>query len=204
MTRFHLLAGLAALVVAAGTTAAAAAPNAMADAEFDLRKSPKSSSKAVNYVEEGDLLTITECTKTWCYAKVPGPDGWIRRDFIVPIDDEGEVYDDEEFSLGITVGPGGPKISINGGQGGGGGAPRACFFEDVGYAGQSFCVAAGQNIPNVGFDWNDTISSVRLYGGAQVEACDDAGFGGACTSWSQNVANVGGTWNDRVTSLSVY
>lgn len=211
MTRTHLIATLAALLVAGGTTAAFAAPNAMADGDFDLRKSPKNSAKAVNFVEEGDLLTITECTKSWCYAKVPGPDGWIRRDYLLPIDDEGEVYEDEPFSLNFNFGPGGPKITIGGGSsggggngGGGGGAPRACFFEDVGYAGQSFCVGAGQSVPNVGYQWNDAISSVRVYGGAQVEACADDNFNGGCTTWAQNVSNVGGNWNDRVTSLTVY
>lgn len=211
MTRSRLLVGLAALVVAASTGAAYAAPNAVADADFELRKTPKNSAKKVNFVEEGDLLTITECQKSWCYAKVPGPDGWIRKDYLLPIDDDGEVVEDEPFSFGITIGPGGPKISINGGnqpkpgpsQGPQGG-PRACFFSDVGYAGSSFCVPAGQSVPNVGYQWNDVISSIRVYGGVQVEVCQDEQFNGACTTYGGNVANMGGSWNDTVTSLTVF
>jgi hypothetical protein len=198
MTRFRLVAALAALAVAAGTSAAFAAPNAIADGDYELRKSPKNSAAKVNFVEDGEPLTITECTKTWCYAKVPGPDGWIRIDRVEFLDED-EDYDDDYDDGGFVIGKPGGKP----GQGGGN-KPQACFFADENYGGQSFCVGAGKSVGNVGAAWNDQITSIKLYGGAAVEVCEDEQFSGSCVGVGKSTPNVGWQWNDTVTSLSVY
>lgn len=210
LSRLASAAFIATAALLVTSTAAFAAPNAMADADANLRKNPKNSSQAVNSVDEGDLLTITKCQGSWCFAKVPGPDGWIKKSLLVPLDEDEEPADGVPFSFGITVGPGGPSITIGGGGGGGSsgpsGGPRACFFQDVGYAGGSFCVAAGDSINNLtSLGWNDAISSVRLYGGASVQVCEHAGFAGSCDTWNSNKSNlVGPGWNDIISSVDVY
>jgi hypothetical protein len=213
MSRLAASAFIAAAALLVTSTAAFAAPNAMADADANLRKNPKNSSQAVNSVDEGELLTITQCQGSWCFAKVPGPDGWIKKNLLVPIDEDEEPAAGVPFNFGITVGPGGPSISIGVGSGAGGGGssgpsggPRACFFQDVGYAGASFCVAAGDSVNNLtSLGWNDAISSVRLYGGASVQVCEHAGFAGSCDTWGSNKSNlVGPGWNDIISSVDVF
>lgn len=249
MNRIASLAAFTVLALVGGTALAAAAPNAVANDDFDLRKTPKNGSARVNAVDAGDLLTITKCQGRWCYAKVPGPDGWIRIEFLSPVDRYGEVYEDEPFSLdfdpeddgygrggrdgggrggraggGFTIGGddgfgdydgggrGGRGGRGDGNDGGGrggkggqgsGGEAKACFYADVGYAGGSFCVPAGNSIPNVGPQWNDRISSVRVFGGASAQVCADEYFGGDCTTWNQDIPNVGWQWNDTVTAIAV-
>ncbi len=213
MTRLPVTALLATAVLLVTSSAAFAAPNAVAADDANLRKNPSNSSKKVNFVEEGDLLTITQCQGNWCFAKVPGPDGWIRKSALYPIDDEGEVETELPFSFGITIGPGGPSITIGGGSGGGGGGssgptsgPRACFFQHADYAGASFCVAAGDNISNVSVTGlNDQVSSIRLYGGASVQVCEHAGFAGSCTTFGSNKSNLSSSgFNDLISSVDVY
>lgn len=208
MTRFRLVAGLAALAVLAGTSASFAAPNAYADGDFELRQRPLDAAPKVNYVQDGASLTITECRRDWCFAQVPGTDGWIRADRVVWFDrDNGN--DDGGFVIGNggrerpgsrpDRGPSRPGRPDQGRD-----TARACFFEDENFGGRSFCVRAGQSVPNVGWQWNDSITAVRLYGGATVEACEDENFGGKCIDIRRSTANVGWQWNDTITSLSVY
>jgi hypothetical protein len=63
---------------------------------------------------------------------------------------------------GFSVGPSRPS-----------GTARACFYEDVNFRGDSFCLRPGQSLRSLG-DWNDEISSIDLSGGAEALVCEDA------------------------------
>jgi hypothetical protein len=43
-----------------------------------------------------------------------------------------------------------------------------CFYKDPDFRGDSFCARSGENIPTLGKDMNDEISSMRLFGDAEV------------------------------------
>ncbi len=88
--------------------------------------------------------------------------------------------------------------------GGIGGAPSAgaCFYMDADYRGEKLCAASGESQPNVGEHYNDQISSIRIYGGAEVTVYSDDNFGGASRTFRQDVANLG-DWNDRITSFRI-
>lgn len=208
-SRLPIAAALASVAVLA-TSSVALAANAIVTQDSYVYKSRSTSSQKVNSVEEDQEVTVTQCQGTYCFIKIPGPDGWIKKDRLAPLDDEGDPRPDIPFSFGLTFGPGGPSVSIGIGDapppppGPGPGAPRACFFQNSGYGGASFCVAAGDSVSNLtSIGWNDKISSVRLYGGAEVQVCRHAGFGSPCTTWSSNKSSLG-SWNDQISSVDVY
>lgn len=208
--RFPTAAALAAFAVLATSTAALAA-NAVVIQDSYVYKGRSTSSAKVNFVEEDDEVTVTQCKGSYCFLKIPGPDGWIKKNRLAPLDEEGDPRRDIPFSFGITIGPGGPSVSIGVGDApvvpsGPSGGPRACFFEHAGYGGASFCIAAGDSLGNfTAAGFNDVVSSIRLYGGAGVQVCEHAGFGGACQAFSSNKSNLTALgWNDIISSADVF
>jgi len=207
-SRLPVVAALATLAVLATSTMAFAA-NAIVVQDSYVYKSRSTSSAKVNFVEEDDEVTVTKCQGSYCFLKISGPDGWIRKNRLAPLDEEGDPRPDVPFSFGITIGPGGPSVSIGIGDApvapsGPSGGPRACFFQHINYGGSSFCVAAGDSISNLSsIGWNDTISSARLYGGAAVQVCRHAGFGSPCTTWNSNKSSIG-SYNDQISAVDVY
>jgi hypothetical protein len=78
----------------------------------------------------------------------------------------------------------------------------ACFYMDADYRGDSFCINAGESRRNVGDRYNDKISSVRVFGGAQVIVYEHENFGGASRTFTGDVSNLR-DWNDKITSFQV-
>jgi hypothetical protein len=77
-----------------------------------------------------------------------------------------------------------------------------CFYMDADYRGAMFCTGNGESQRNVGERYNDRMSSIRIFGRAEVTVYDDENFGGSRQTFSQDVPNLG-DWNDRVTSFQV-
>ncbi len=208
-SRLPIAAALASVAVLATSAMALAADYAIVTQDSYVYKSRSTSSQKVNTVEEDQEVLVTDCQGTYCFVKIPGPDGWMKKNRLAPLDDEGEAHPDIPFSFGLTFGPGGPSVSIGIGD-----APpppppssaRACFFQHTGYGGANFCVAAGDAVSNLSsIGWNDKISSIRLFGGATVQVCEHSGFGGACATWNSNKSNlVPSGWNDIISSVDVY
>lgn len=214
MSRLRITTTLAAAILFATASGAFAAPNFVATDDADLHKNPKNSSAEVNYVEEGDLLTITKCSGNWCFAKVPGPDGWIRKDYIESLDDEEDDApvnngnNGAGIGLGITIGPGGPSIVV-GTQGSQVAGPtkgqRACFFEHANYIGNSFCVGANKTVNNLNSTGlNNAISSIKLFG-VTTDICDKNNLGGTCITISSDTNNLTSKqFNDMASSVDIY
>jgi hypothetical protein len=107
----------------------------------------------------------------------------------------------------IRVSPGAPSW-------GGGGRPPvwgstpmpregACFFRDVGFRGQSFCLQRGDSYRSLPPGFNDQITSIRVRG-ANVVIFSDVDYGGRSRRVDSDVANMGGSWNDRISSIRVF
>jgi Peptidase inhibitor family I36 len=79
----------------------------------------------------------------------------------------------------------------------------ACFYQDAGFRGQTFCVSRGGSIASLPPGFNDHISSVRVRG-ANVMIFMDADFRGRSTRITSDVDNLGGMWNDRISSIRVF
>jgi hypothetical protein len=210
MKKFVLSAAIAAAAVMVATSAFAA-PNAVVTRDSDVYKT-RTGNQVVNEVEEDELVEVLECRGNRCKVKIPGPDGWMRKNRLVALDDEGEP--DPGISFGITIGPGGPGISIGVGDGssgvsiGGGGGPssgpRVCVFDGDGYSGAGRCFAPGTTVNNLSsLGWNDVVNSIRVYGGAGAQICDNAGGGGSCYNVNVNTTTLGG-FNDQASYIDVY
>jgi hypothetical protein len=86
----------------------------------------------------------------------------------------------------------------------------ACFYRDTDFRGESFCVDAGQRAAQVPENFNDRISSVRIFGRSEVTVYQDRNFGGNSLRLRDDVANLqsyqvspGHSWNDRISSIDV-
>jgi len=80
----------------------------------------------------------------------------------------------------------------------------ACFYEDSDFRGDRFCVHAGDDVEVLPPGWNDRISSIRIFGRADVTLYRDGGFEGSRTRFENDVRNLRNEgWNDKVSSLRV-
>lgn len=89
----------------------------------------------------------------------------------------------------------------------------ACFYKDSNFNGQYFCLKLGQNWPSMPSGFNDKISSIRLFNGAQVRIFNDVDFRGVSARIRRDVNDLhyyrmpndpSRNWNDRVSAISVY
>jgi hypothetical protein len=99
------------------------------------------------------------------------------------------------------------SIQVSGvqyGSGSSGYEPRdgACFYMDVDYRGETFCLDAGRSLQNVEGRYNDRISSIRVFGRVQVIVYQDDNFGGARRTFDRDASSLG-DWNDKITSIEV-
>ena len=208
MTKLVLLAGVAAAALLCTAGIAAAAPNAVVTHDADVHQSNSNGSSVVNDVSDGDEVTVTKCTTSWCYIKIPGPDGWVKKKYLANIDDSGSPVTDIPFSF--SIGPGGPSISF--------GtpaptppppppaAPKACFFADPNFGGYNACYTPGDSDADMsitGPGYDNAISSIKLTGGAKVKVCTDANYAGSCATFSSDKPFLGG-YNDTISSFVVY
>ena len=91
-------------------------------------------------------------------------------------------------------------------QWGRGRQPRdgACFYEDKNFDGQYFCVEAGANLSSIPRGMSDRISSLRVFGRADVTIFRDARFKGRSTRFDRDIGDLRSEgWNDTVSSLEV-
>jgi len=80
----------------------------------------------------------------------------------------------------------------------------ACFYEDIHFNGRYFCIGAGDSQPEVPGGTNDTISSIRVFGGAEVVVFRDSRFRGSSRRFEANVDDLRRSgWNDRISSFQV-
>lgn len=85
-------------------------------------------------------------------------------------------------------------------------APRAgaCFYQNANYRGDYFCVQAGDEYEAMPEGLNDRISSIRLFGDADVTVYRNPNFRGRSTRFSDDVSNLQlEGWNDTISSLRV-
>ena len=97
--------------------------------------------------------------------------------------------------------------------------PRIILYEHADYGGASLILYPGDRIENFsgqrfanGKNLNDSVSSIRVEGGAELSVYANAGFRGAVMRLTQNVRDLSGrslsdnsrdNWNDRISSLKV-
>nr|UXE44592.1 hypothetical protein Hi04_10k_c2651_00036 [uncultured bacterium] len=81
----------------------------------------------------------------------------------------------------------------------------ACFYRDVDFHGQYFCVPRGASYASVPNGFNDQISSIRILSAGGVLIFLDRDFGGRVARFTSNVPDLRrGAWNDKISSIRVY
>src|SRR5262245_22952476 len=65
-----------------------------------------------------------------------------------------------------------------------------CFFKDPDFKGDYFCAGAGETAVSVPSDINDEISSIRIFGRADVSVFKDPRFGGNSVRYRGNIADL--------------
>lgn len=82
--------------------------------------------------------------------------------------------------------------------------PRVCFYTAPDYAGDEWCVDAGTARNRLDPHWNDQISSILLFGGAQVDICSDPGFLGPCQSIAASRPQLNRVMDDEISSFRTH
>ena len=89
--------------------------------------------------------------------------------------------------------------------------PRAgvCFYNWPNFGannpnGKYFCRTTGQDITQLPKDFNNAISSIRIFGGVSLRIYSDFNFRGASLLVRRDIADLKAVgWNNRISSLSV-
>ncbi|BCS31436.1 hypothetical protein TBR22_A06370 [Luteitalea sp. TBR-22] len=80
----------------------------------------------------------------------------------------------------------------------------ACFYEDINFGGRYFCTRMGAAAERVPSQLNDEISSVRVFGGAEVLVFRDGSMRGEARRFTNSVRDLRNSgFNDRLTSFVV-
>ncbi len=85
-------------------------------------------------------------------------------------------------------------------------APRsgACFFEDPNFRGRSFCAGIGDSTAMVPEGMNDRVSSIRIFGDAEVAVFKDRDFRGDARRFGRDMNDLRGAgFNDRISSFRI-
>jgi hypothetical protein len=79
-----------------------------------------------------------------------------------------------------------------------------CFYRDVNFGGEYFCAAAGTTAEQVPAGMNDQISSIRVFGNAEVTVFREFGFQGPSRNFGSDMADMRRVGlNDRISSFRV-
>ena len=88
----------------------------------------------------------------------------------------------------------------------GGPPPRdgACFYQDAEFSGPYFCVESGRDLETMPSGANDRISSIRLFGRAEVTVYRDPRFQGDALRFESSVRNLKDEdFNDKISSIEI-
>jgi hypothetical protein len=80
----------------------------------------------------------------------------------------------------------------------------ACFYKDINFRGEYFCVRSGEDLRSMARGMNDQISSIRTFGGAHVTVFRDSNMRGASARFAGDVPDLRREhWNDLISSVVV-
>jgi len=81
----------------------------------------------------------------------------------------------------------------------------ACFYENANWEGRYFCVRDGERVSEMPHGMNDKISSIRIFGNAEVAVWRDHNMSGRTARFATSQRNLRDTgWNDQISSLEVF
>ncbi|MEO9231097.1 MAG: hypothetical protein ABI216_19420 [Devosia sp.] len=160
---------LATVALLTTAMAATAAPNATMNDDSDVYADKSISSDIINSVEDGDDVTVKSCSGKWCFIKVPGPDGWVRKKFL-------DFYDATPPSPPVPPAPPAPDLPYG---------PDTCktgFVWRDAIPGDHVCVTGGSR---------STVASENASAGARVDPAGAYGANSCVAGYVWREAYVG-------------
>lgn len=88
----------------------------------------------------------------------------------------------------------------------------ACFYRDPNFRGDYFCMERGMSYESLPPGFNDRITSIKIFGRAEVGIFNDTGFRGVNAATRERIPDLrywrlptdpNRSWNDRVSSIQV-
>jgi hypothetical protein len=80
----------------------------------------------------------------------------------------------------------------------------ACFYEDVNFRGDYFCMRAGDTLDTLPRGMNDRISSIRTFGRGEAQVYRDNSLDGASARFGDDTEDLRQEdWNDQISSVQV-
>lgn len=196
---------LAAAAILVFLPAAQAAPG-YATANVNVRSGPGTNYAVVDTLVRNQQVDVQQCQGNWCYVVKPGRHGWVSASYLAPSAPQqpapppSQPNNQPNFGFGFSIGPDGPSFGF--GFGTGNQRPpftqpqppvqQACFYSDIQYRGQSFCLERGQSY-NLG-QFSSGIGSIRNQAGLNVQVCSRFGFNN-CRTYTTNAGNLGNFGN---------
>ena len=87
----------------------------------------------------------------------------------------------------------------------------ACFYSAAPFQGNHFCVRAGDRLPTLPGGFGNKISSIQIFGRAQVRIFNDRNYSNGSLVIRYSVSDLrivpfggGHSWNNRISSMIVY
>jgi hypothetical protein len=81
----------------------------------------------------------------------------------------------------------------------------ACFYHDAEYRGRYVCVASGERLASLPDGLRNEVSSIRLFGEAEVKVYEHQNFDGRFEQFTADVPNLESRrWNDEVSAVEVW
>jgi Peptidase inhibitor family I36 len=84
--------------------------------------------------------------------------------------------------------------------------PRSgvCFYKDPDFSGDYFCVRAGDNVREMPHGMNDKVTSIQIFGRAEVTVFQDSRFEGRSSRFNYDVRDLRREgWSDLISSFRV-
>ena len=79
-----------------------------------------------------------------------------------------------------------------------------CFYEDVNYGGDYFCMRTGERLNTMPRGMNDRISSIRTFGRAEAQVYRNNSLGGRSARFGDDAPDLRqDEWNDQISSVQV-
>ncbi len=202
----------ATLVALFGATVAASAANtpAYAKSALNVRTGPGVNYNKVDTLYAGENVMVRECQRGWCYVDHSGPDGWVSANYLAQRGvTNPNIRSTPSVNFSMTFGArSGPSVSFSVGSGAAPApapvTPKVCFYRNQNYNGSSFCVAPGTSNNALMAGWNNSISSIRVFGGAKVQLCKNWNFSGRCAAYNTNIARLPNALNNKVSSYQTW
>ena len=83
-------------------------------------------------------------------------------------------------------------------------AAGACFYKDIDFRGEYFCVRPGERLQSLPSGMGDEVSSIRVFGASPVTVFKDKNGHGRSAHFVADVSDLRrGGWNDQISSLEV-